>query len=104
MVGILLIGDRIWAPYFESDFRVRFSFICIATFAASFIHELIYKRKSLGDLLFTLGIFAAMFVIGAWLSFASFDADAALGFLPILVAMIVAWGVDFLVRKRFCKA
>ena len=103
LVGILLIGDRIGASYFQSDFRLRFTFICIAGFAVSFMHELIYKRKKLGDLLVTLVIVAVAIVVGVWMSFAFFDADAALGFLPILAWAIVAWAVDALIRRRIRK-
>ena len=101
--SILLIGDWIGAPYFQSDFRLRHAFIWIAAAAVSFPHQLIYKRQSLGDLLVLLGIMAPAVVLGIWLSFALFDADAALGFLPQLVGVIVGAGAYALFRRRSRK-
>ena len=43
------------------------------------MHELIYKRKRLNDLLVTLGIVVVAIALGIWMSFAFFD---ALNFLP----------------------
>ena len=101
--GIVFIGDWIGAPDFQSDFRLRFTFICIAAGAVAFMHELIYKRQSLGDMLVTVGIMAPAVVIGVWLSFAFFEADAALGFLPQLVGVIVGAVVYVLFRRRSRK-
>ena len=67
------------------------------------MHELIYKRKKLGDLLVSLVIVAVAIVVGRWMSFAFFDADSILSFLPILAWAIVAWGVDVLVRRMSRK-
>ena len=104
LFAILLIGDWLGAPYFQSDFRLRFSFICIAAFVVSSMHDLIYKRKRLNDLLVTLGIVVVAIALGIWMSFAFFDADSALNFLPILALAIVAWGVDAWVRRKSRKA
>lgn len=104
MVGILLIGDRFGASYFQSDFRLRLVFICIAAAIVAFPHQLIYKRQTLGEMLVSMVIMVPVAVVGVWISFAFFDADATLGFLPILVAVVIASGVDALARKRFRKA
>lgn len=101
--AIFLIGDRIGAPYFQSDSRLRFTYTIIGTLAVSFLHDLIYRRKSLSDLLVSLAILAPFFILGVWLSFALYDADTALNYLPLLAAVIVAWGVDVLVRKKHRK-
>lgn len=103
MFAILFIGDRIGVPYFQSDSRLRYTYIIIGALAVSFLHDLIYRRKSLSDLLVSLGIFSPFFILGVWLSFALFDADSALNYLPLLAAAIVAWGVDVLVRKKYRK-
>ena len=103
-LGILLIGDWIGAPYFQSDYRLRFAFILIATSAISFAHQLIYKRQNLRDLLVSLAIMAPAVVIGMWLSFSLFDSKAALGFLPQFGGIIVGIGVYAIVRRKFLKA
>ena len=104
LVATLLIGDWLGAPYFQSDFRLRFSFICIAAFVVLSTHELIYNRKSLADLLVTLGIVVVAIALGIWMSFVFFDAESALNFLPILALAIVAWGVDAWVRRKSREA
>ena len=103
-LGILLIGDWIGAPYFQSDYRLRFAFVLIATSAISFAHQLIYKRQNLRDLLVSLAIMAPAVVIGMWLSFALFDSKAALGFLPQFGGIIVGIGVYAFVRRKFLNA
>ena len=103
-LGILLIGDWIGAPYFQSDYRLRFAFILIATSAISFAHQLIYKRQNLRDLLVSLAIMAPAVVIGMWLSFSLFDSKAALGFLPQFGGIIVGIGVYAFVRRKFLNA
>ena len=103
MVGLILIGDRIGASSFQSDFRLRLTFISIAAIANYSMHELIYQRKRLGELLVSLGIFAPFLVLAVWLSFALFDAASPLNFLPIIVAALVAWGVEVLVRRKARK-
>ena len=102
-IGILLIGDWIGGSYFQSDFRLRFAFIWFAASAVSFAHQLIYKRQSLGDMLVTVGIMAPAVVIGVWLSFAFFEADATLGFLPQLAGVIVGAVVYALFRRMSRK-
>ncbi len=102
-IGILLIGDWIGGSYFQSDFRLRFAFIWFAALAVSFPHQLIYKQQSLGDMLVMVGIMAPAVVIGVWLSFAFFEADAPLGFLPQLIGVIVGAVVYVLFRRRSRK-
>jgi hypothetical protein len=67
-------------------------------------YVLIYKRTSPRDVLLSLGIAAAGFGAGIWISFAYLDADSRLSALPILVGVLVASGADALIRKRFRKA
>ncbi len=45
-LAILLLGDWIGGSYFQSDFHLRYAFMCIAVSAVYFIHVLIYKRKT----------------------------------------------------------
>lgn len=99
-LGILFLGDSIGAPYFGSDFRLRFTFICIAASSISFAHELIYKRKSLAEVRVSVAIFAPLIGLGAWVSLTFFDAGSTLGFLPLLVAMAVAFSLDLSARRK----
>ena len=100
LAGLLLIGERIGAPYYQSYILLRLTIMCIIYLAVSFMHELIYKRKSLGDSLGTLGISIPILALGVLLSFALLNAASPLNALPIIVAAFVAWGVDVLVRKK----
>ena len=100
LAGLLLIGERIAAPYFPSYILLRLTIMCIIYLAVSFMHELIYKRKSLGGSLGTLGISIPILALGVFLSFALLNAASPLNALPIIVAAFVAWGVDVLVRKK----
>ena len=100
LAGLLLIGERIGAPYIQSYILLRLTIMCIIYPAVSFMHELIYRRKSLGDALVTLGISFPILALGVFLSFALFDAASRLNVLPIIVAAFAAWGVDVLVRKK----
>lgn len=91
----------------ESDDRLKTIFIFIAALTTTYVHTLIYKRetlRSLRDELFSLGIVAAGFGAGIWISFAYLDGDSFLGSLPIIVGIFVAWGVDSLISKRSGKA
>ena len=100
LAGLLLIGERIGAPYYQSYILLRLTIMCIIYLAVSFMHELIYKRKSLGDALGTLAISIPILALGVLLSFALLNAASPLNALPIIVAAFVAWGVDVLVRKK----
>ena len=100
LAGLLLIGERIGAPYYQSYILLRLTIMCIIYLAVSFMHELIYKRKSLGDSLGTLGISIPILALGVLLSFALLNAASPLNALPIIVAAFVAWGVDVLVGKK----
>ena len=100
LAGLLLIGERIGAPYYQSYILLRLTIMCIIYLAVSFMHELIYKRKSLGDALGMLGISIPILALGVFLSFALLNAASPLNALPIIVAAFVAWGVDVLVRKK----
>ena len=102
-IGILLIGHWIGGSYFQSDFRLRFAFYWLAGSVVTFVHQLIYKRQILGDQLVAAGFMVPAFVIGVWLSFAFFEADAALGFLPQVVAVIVGAVVYVLYRRMSPK-
>ena len=99
-LAILLLGDWIGGSYFQSDFRLRYAFMCIAVSAVYFIHLLIYKRKSPSDVLTSLAIFTPVIGLAVWLSFALFTADSPFNFLPLLVGMFAAFGVDLWVSKR----
>ena len=90
-----------------SDDRLELIFVTSAVMATTYAHILIYRRemlRSLRDELLTLGIAAAGFGAGIWVSFAYFDGDSFLGDLPIVTGLFVAWGVDSIVRKRFREA
>ena len=100
LAGLLLIGERIGAPYYQSYNLLRLTIMCIIYLAVSFMHELIYKRKSLADALGTLAISIPILALGVLLSFALLNAASPLNALPIIVAAFVAWGVDVMVRKR----
>ena len=104
LAGLLLIGERIGAPYYQSYILLRLTIMCIIYLAVSFMHELIYKRKSLGDALGTLAISIPILALGVLLSFALLNAASPLNALPIIVAAFVAWGVDVLVRKKLRTA
>ncbi len=99
-LGILLLGDWFGGPFFQSDFRLRYAFMCIAVSAIYFIHLLIYKRKRPPDVLISLAIFTPVIGLAVWLSFALFTADSPFNFLPLLVGMFAAFGVDLWVGKR----
>ena len=103
-LAVLLLGDWLGGPYFQSDFRLRYSYMCIAVSAISFTHELIYKRKSPRDVLVSVAIFVPIIGISVWLSFALFDAFSTLNFVPLLVGMFIAFGLDLWVRKNLRKA
>ncbi|MCY4410704.1 MAG: hypothetical protein OXC27_09580 [Caldilineaceae bacterium] len=100
LAGLLLIGEGIGAPYIQSYILLRLTIMCIIYPAVSFMHELIYRRKSLADALITLGITFPILALGVFFSFTLFDAASRLNFLPIIVAAFVAWGVDIMVRKK----
>ena len=104
MFGSMAIARLIHGAFFGSDERLGSIFTMIAIFAVVYPYALIYKRTSPRDALLSLGIAAAGFGAGIWISFAYLDDDSFLSGLPMLVGLIVAWGVDFLIRKRFRKA
>ena len=99
-LAILLLGDWLGGPFFQTDFRLRYSFMCIAVSLISFTHELIYKRKSLRDVQVSLAIFTPVIGLSVWLSFALFDAASSLNFLPLLVGMFLAFGGELYIRKK----
>ena len=90
------------AFFSESDERLEFIFMLIAGLGTSYAHTLIYKRailRTLSEELLSLGILAAGFSAGIWLSFAYWDGDSIMGDLTIGAGLFVAWGVDSLVRR-----
>ncbi len=99
-LAVLLLGDWLGGSVFQSDFRLRYAFMCIAVSAVYFIHVLIYKRKSPSDVRASLTIFIPVIGMGAWLSFALFTADSAYNFLPILIGMFAAFGMDLWLAKK----
>ncbi len=99
-LAVLLLGDWLGGSVFQSDFRLRYAFMCIAVSAVYFIHVLIYKRKSPSDVSASLTIFIPVIGMGAWLSFALFTADSAYNFLPILIGMFAAFGMDLWLAKK----
>ncbi len=98
--AILLLGDWFGGPFFQSDSRLRYAFMCIAVSAVYFIHLLIYKRKSSSDVLISLAIFTPVIGLAVWLTFALFTAESPFYFLPLLVGIFAAFGVDLWVSKR----
>ena len=104
MFGSMAIARLIHGAFFGSDERLGSIFTMIAIFAVAYAYVLIYKRTSPRDVLLSLGIAAAGFGAGIWISFAYLDADSRLSALPILVGVLVASGADALIRKRFRKA
>ena len=104
MFGSMAIARLIHGAFFGSDERLGFIFTMIAIFAVVNAYVLIYKRTSPRDVLLSLGIAAAGFGAGIWMSFAYLDDGSRLSELPILIGPIVAWGVEGLIRKRFRKA
>lgn len=103
-LAILLLGDWLGGPFFQSDFRLRYSYMCIAVSAISFTHELVYKRKIPRDVLVSVVIFVPVIGISVWVSFALFDAFSTFNFIPLLVGMFIAFGLDLWVRKRLRQA
>ena len=108
MFGSIGIAVLIHDAFFSgSGDRLRFIFVAIAVMATTYAHNLIYRREMLRSLLeelLSLGIAAAGFGAGIWMSFAYLDDGSRLSELPILIGPIVAWGVEGLIRKRFRKA
>ena len=104
MFGSMAIARLIHGAFFGSDERLGSIFTMIAIFAVSYPYALIYKRTSPRDALLSLGILAAGFGAGIWISFAYLDDDSFLSGFPMLVGLIVALGSDVLIRKRFRKA
>ena len=99
-LAILLLGDWIGGSYFQSDFRLRYAFMCIAVSAVYFVHVLIYKRKSPADVRVSLTIFIPVISLSVWLSFALFTAESSFNFLPLLVGMFTAFGLDLWFQRR----
>ena len=110
MFGSVGIAMLIHDAFFSGSGRAAGDFIFVVhcdNGNHSYAHFLIYRRetlRSLRDELLSLGIAAAGFGAGIWISFAYLDDDSVLTDLPILVGLFVGWGVDFLIRKRFRKA
>ena len=100
MLAILLLGDWLGGSLFQSDFRIRYAFMCIAASAVYFIHVLIYKHKTPTEVLVSLTIFTPVIALSVWLSFALFTADAPFNFLPLLVGLFLSFGIDLWVRRR----
>ena len=104
-VGIaMLIHDAFFSG---SGDRLRFIFAAIAVMATTYAHNLIYRRemlRSLREELLSLGIGAAGFGAGIWISFAYLDDDSFLSVFPMFVGLIVASVANALIRKRFRKA
>ena len=99
-LAILLLGDWIGGSYFQSDFRLRYAFMCIAVSAVYFIHVLIYKRKTPAEVRASLTIFIPVIGLSVWLSFTLFTADSPYNFLPLLVGIFAAFGLDLWIQKR----
>ena len=104
-VGIAMLIQE--AFFSGSGDRLRFIFVAIAVMATTYAHNLIYRRemlRSLREELLSLGIGAAGFGAGIWISFAYLDDDSFLSGFPMFVGLIVASVADALIRKRFRKA
>ncbi len=99
-LGVLLLGDWLGGGFFLNDFRLRYAFMCIAVSAVYFLQVLVYKRKSPSDVLTSLAIFIPVIGVSVWLSFSLFSADASSNFVPILVGMFFAFGLDLWVARR----
>ena len=80
MFGSISIAVLIHDAFiFRSDERLELIFVGIATMATIYAHFLIYRRdtlRSLRDELLSLGILAAGFGAGIWISFAYLDDDS----------------------------
>jgi hypothetical protein len=103
-LGVLLLGDWLGGSIFQADFRLRYAFMCIAVSGVYFIHVLIYKRKSPSDVKASLTIFIPVIGIGTWFSFSFFTAESAYNFLPILLGMFAAFGLDLWLAKKRHRA
>ena len=68
MLAILLSGDWLGGSLFQSDFRLRYAFMCIAASAVYFIHVLIYKHKTPAEVLVSLTVFTPVIALSVWLS------------------------------------
>ena len=108
MIASFAIAMLIQVAFFSgSGDRLDPIFMFTAAMATTYAHTLIYRRdtlRSLRDELLSLGILAAGFGAGIWISFAYLDDDSFLTGFPMLVGLIVALGSDVLIRKRFRKA
>ncbi len=108
MFGSVCIAMLIHEAFFSgSGDRLRFIFVAIAVMATTYAHNLIYRRemlRSLREELLSLGIGAAGFGAGIWISFAYLDDDSFLSVFPMFVGLIVASVANALIRKRFRKA
>lgn len=74
--------------------------MCIAVSAVYFVHVLIYKRKTPADVRVSLTIFIPVISLSVWLSFALFTAESSFNFLPLLVGMFTAFGLDLWFQRR----
>lgn len=108
MFASVAIAISIHSAFFSGyDDRLELIFVTSAVMVTTYAHILIYRRemlRSLRDELLSWGIAAAGFGAGIWVSFAYLDDDSFLGDLPIVAGLLVAWGVESIVRKRFREA
>lgn len=89
------LGDN----YLGIDSRFQLALLFLAFSANWCIHDVVYKRKSLGGALLSLAIENLLFGSGIWISLAFFGDDPYLSLLPPLVAMFAARHLEALVRR-----
>ena len=93
--GAYFLGDI----YLGTDSRLQLALLFLALSTTWFIHDVFYKRKSLGGALLSLAIENLLFGSGIWISLALFVDDSYLCLFPPLVGMFAAARVDALVKR-----
>lgn len=108
MFASVAIAIWIHSAFFPgSDGRLEPIFVMIAAMATTYAHILIYRRemfRGLREDLLALAILVAGFGAGIWVSFAYFDSDSFLSYLPIYAGLLVGVGPSIPIRKWFRKA
>ena len=93
--GAYFLGD----VYLGTDSRFQLALLYFALSTNWFVHDLVYKRKSLGGALLSLAIENVLFGLGIWISLAFSTDDSYLSLLPPLVGMFAAGRVEALVQR-----
>ena len=108
MFASLAVATWVHHTFFSgSDGRLENIFVVIAIMATTYAHFLIYRRemlRSLREEVLSLGFTVAGWCAGIWISFAYFDSDSFLSYLPIYAGLLVGVGPSIPIRKWFRKA